>query len=79
MYALINSVSSLNCWVTLTKGVVNELFVWHGLRRGRFEGDIWPAPEGLSIPMASDAIIIGWGKHTIEDASKYAREYFSAE
>jgi hypothetical protein len=51
-----------------------------GLPRIRFEGDIWPLTEGISIRMASDANNIGWGGWlTIEDAPKYAREYFSEE
>ena len=53
----------------------------HGRRlpRGRFEGDISPAPEGISIRMASDATNIGWMGYTIEDAPIYAQDYFSEE
>ena len=58
---------------------MRELLFWQGLPRGRFEGEIWPATDGISIRMASDASNIGWGGHTMEDAPQYAREYFSAE
>ncbi len=40
LYALISSVISLNCCVTVTEGAVSELLFWQGLPRGRFEGDI---------------------------------------
>jgi hypothetical protein len=56
---LINSARSFNYWVTLTQEALNELLFWKGLPRGRFEGDIWPAPEGISNRMASDANKIG--------------------
>ncbi len=79
LYALINSVPSLNCWVALTDGALNELIFWQGLPRTRFEGDIWPPTAGIAIRMASDTIDFGWGGHTLEDAPQYAREYFSAE
>ena len=79
LYALINSVRSLNGWVTLTEGAMNELLLWQGLPRDKVEGKILPAPEVISIRMALDAITIGWGGHTIENAPQYAREYFSAE
>jgi hypothetical protein len=61
LYALINSVPSLSCWVPLTEGAMNELLFWHGLPRTIFEGDIWPPTEGISIRMESDANNIGWG------------------
>ncbi len=61
LYALINSVVSLNCFVTLTEGAMNELLFWQGLPRTRFEGNIWPPTEGISIRMASDTINTGWG------------------
>ena len=79
LYALINSVISLNCWVTLTEGAMNELLFWRGLPRDRFVGDIWPPTAGISIRMASDASDSGWGGHTMEVAPQYAREYFSEE
>jgi len=40
LYALINSVWSLNGWVVLTEEVANELFLWKELPRLRFEGSI---------------------------------------
>ena len=79
LYALINSVRSLNCWVTLTEGAMSDLLFWQGLPRVKFEGDVWPPTAEISIRMASAAIDIGWGGHTMEDAPQYAREYFSEE
>ncbi len=49
LYALINSVVLLNCWVVTTREVVNELTFWHVLPRHRFEGAIWPPTEGVAI------------------------------
>ncbi len=49
LYALFNSVMSLNCWVTLVEGAMNELLFSQGLPRIRFEGDIFPPTEGISI------------------------------
>ena len=66
MYALINSVWTLNYWVLLTEGVINKLFFWKGLPRLRFAGPIWPPTGGLSIRMASDASDIGWGGHIMQ-------------
>ena len=40
---------------------MNELLFWQGLPSTRFEGDIWPPTEGISIRMASDANNTGWG------------------
>jgi hypothetical protein len=77
LYALINSVVSLNCWVVLTEEAVNELTFWQKLPRLRFEGAIWPPTEGVAIRMASDASDIGWGGHTMQGAPEYAHEYFS--
>ncbi len=79
LHALINSVPSLKCWVTLTHGALNELIFGQELARTRFEGGIWPPTAGISIRMASDASDFGWGGHTMGDAPYYAREYFSAE
>ena len=59
LYALINSVVSLNCWVVLTEEATNELSFWHGLPRLEFEGSIWPPTAGVSVRMASDASYIG--------------------
>ena len=79
LYALIDTVVSLNCWVVLTEEAENELLFWQGLSRLRFEGDIWPPTGGVSVRMASDASDFGWGGHTMQGAPEYAREYFSAE
>ena len=46
LYALINSVGSLNCWVILTEEEVNELTFWQKLPRLRFEGSIYMASNG---------------------------------
>ncbi len=46
LYALINSVVSLNCWVVLTEEVVDELTFWQKLPRLRFEGAIGPPRRG---------------------------------
>ena len=77
LYALINSVGSLNCWVILTEEAVNELTFWQKLPRLRFEGSIWPPTEGVAIRMASDASDFGWGGHTMQGVPEYAHEYFS--
>ncbi len=77
MYALINSVWTLNCWVVLTEGVINELLFWKGLPRLRFVGPIWPPTGGVSIRMASDASDFGWGGQTMQGVIEYAHEYFS--
>jgi hypothetical protein len=58
---------------------MSELLFWQGLPRGRFESDIWPPTEGISIWMASDASDIGWGGHILEAAPEYVREYLSAQ
>jgi hypothetical protein len=55
MYALIDSVWTLNCWVVLTEGAISELLFWQGLPRLRFAGPIWPPTGGVSIRLASDA------------------------
>ena len=77
LYALINSVVSLNCWVVLTEEVANELTFRQKLPRLIFEGAIWPPTEGVAIRMASDASDIGWGGHTMQGAPEYAHEYLS--
>ncbi len=59
MYDLINFVWTLNCWVVLTEGAINELIVCKGLPRLRFAGLIWPPTRGVSIWMASDASRFG--------------------
>ncbi len=59
LYALIDSVCSLSCWVALTEEARNELLFWRGLPRLRFEDEIWPPSSGVAIRMASDASDIG--------------------
>jgi hypothetical protein len=71
LYALINSMRSLNRWVTLTEGAMSELLFWQGLPRIRFVGEIWPPTAEISIWMESDANNFGWGGHTTEDAPQY--------
>jgi hypothetical protein len=58
---------------------MSELLFWQGLPRVNFKGVIWPPTAGISIRMTSDANDFGWGGHTMEEASQYAREYFSEE
>jgi len=77
LYALINSVVSLKCWVVLMEEAVNELTFWQKLPRLTFEGAIWSPTEGVAIRMASDASDIGWRGHTMQGAPEYAHEYFS--
>ena len=77
LYALINSVGLLNCRVILTEEVVNELTFWLKLPRLRFEDNIWPPTEGDAIRMASDAIDMGWGGHTMQGVPENAHGYFS--
>jgi hypothetical protein len=77
LYALINSVVSINCWVELTEEATNELSFWHGLPRLEFEGSIWPPTAGISVRMASDANDIGWDGHTMQGVMEHAHEYFS--
>ena len=48
LYALMNSVGSLNCWVILTEEAINELTFWQKLPRLIFEGSIWPPTEGVA-------------------------------
>ena len=77
LYALINSVGSLKCWIILTEETVNELTFVQKLPRLRFEGNIWPPTEGVAIRMASDANDFGWGGHTMQSVPEYAHAYFS--
>jgi hypothetical protein len=79
LYALINSMVSLNCWVVLTEEAINELSFWHGLPRLEFEGSIRPPTARVSVRMASDASDIGWGGHTMQGVVEHAHEYFSKE
>ena len=38
-----------------------------------------PPTEGVSIRIASDAIDIGWGGHTMQGFVEHAHDYFSKE
>ncbi len=40
LYDMINSVWTMNHWVVLTEGAINELFFWKGLPRLRIAGPI---------------------------------------
>ena len=79
LYALLNTVWSLNCWVSLSEEAVNELLFWQQLPRLRFEKEIWPSQKGVSIKVATDAIDFAWGGHTLGGPLLMAREYFTWE
>jgi len=64
LYALIDSVWSLNCWLVVTEEARNELLFWQDLPRLRSEGAIWPPSSGVTIRMTSYASDIGWGGGT---------------
>ena len=55
IYMLVNSVFSLNCRVRLSEDAMGELLCWQQLPRLRFEAEIWPCLQGLSIRVATDA------------------------
>ena len=77
LYHILNNVPSLNCWVTINDEAHSELSLWRDLPRLRFESEIWPCTNGLSIKVATDAIDFGWGGHTLGGTSYIAHEYFS--
>jgi hypothetical protein len=79
LYALINSICSLNCWLTVSEEAVGELLFWQQLPRLRFEALIWPSMKGLSVRVATDASDFGWGGHTLSGPHEVAHEYFSEE
>jgi hypothetical protein len=54
-YALINDVRTLNWWLAVSEEAASELLFWHHLPRLRFDADIWPSVEGVSIRVANDA------------------------
>ena len=64
LYALVNVVVSLNCWVTLTDEARNELLCWQHLSHLRFDAEIWPSTSGLAIRVATDASDFRMGGHT---------------
>ena len=51
LYALIDSVWTLNCWVVLSEGAISELLFWQGLPKLRFAGPIWPPTGGGLDPI----------------------------
>ncbi len=73
MYALINSVFFLDCWVTLTDETRGEQLFWQQMPRLRFDADIWPSLKGVSIRMATDASDFEWGEHTMTGPMEIAR------
>ena len=79
LYALLNTVWSLNCWVPLSEEAVNELLFWQQLPRLGFETEIWPSQKGVSIKVATDASDFAWGGHTLGGPLIMAREYFTWE
>jgi hypothetical protein len=77
IYHILNDVPSLNCWVTINDEAHSELLFWSELPRLRFEADIWPCTDGVSIKVATDASDFGWGGHTLGGTTTIAHEYFS--
>ncbi len=77
LYALLNTMWSLNCWVPLSEEAVNELLFWQQLPRLIFETEIWPSQKGVSIKVATDASDFAWGGHTLGGPLSMAREYFT--
>ncbi len=77
LYHILNNVPSLNCWVTINDEAHSELLFWGELPRLRFEADIWPCTDGVSIKEATDASDFGWGGHTLGGSSFIAHEYFA--
>jgi len=77
LYHILSNVPSLNCWVTISDEAHSELLFWSELPRLRFEVDIWPCTEGVSIKVATDANDFGWGGQTLGCSSFIAHEYFS--
>ena len=73
-YRILNTVLSLNCWVTVCDQALNELLFWKELRR---ESDTWPSSAGYSIKVATNGIDIGWGGHTLNAITYVAHEHFS--
>jgi hypothetical protein len=76
IYHILNNVPSLNRWVTIDNEALNELPFWKDLPRLRFEPDMWPCTNGLSIKIATDASDFGWGGHTLSGICHIAHEYF---
>ncbi len=77
LYALVNIVFFLNCWVVLTEEAWGEQRFGQQLSRLRFEAEISPSLMGLSIRLATDASDFAWGGHTVSGPLELAREYFS--
>ncbi len=74
LHALLSTVWSLNCWVSLSKEAVNELLFWQQLPRLRFEREIWPSQKSVSIKVPTDASDFAWGGHTLGGPLLMARE-----
>ena len=72
--ALIGTIWTLICWVSLSKEKTNELLFWHQLPRLRFEKEIWPSQKSVSIKVATDANDFAWGVHTLGRPLLMARE-----
>ena len=79
LYALINSVVSLNCWIVVSEEAANELLFWQQLPQLRFVADIWPCTKGLAVRVATDASDMGWGGITLTGPREVAHEYFTEE
>ena len=59
IYHILMNFPSLNCWVAIDDEAHNEIFFWKDLSRLRFESNIWPCINGISITVATDAMEIG--------------------
>jgi len=78
LYALLNSVFFLNCWVTLTEEARAELLFWQHLPRLRFDADIWPPLKGCpSGSPHTRATLRGGGGHTMTGPMEIAKEFLS--
>jgi hypothetical protein len=75
LYALLNTVWSLNCWVSLLEEAVNKVLFLQQPPRLRFETAIWPSQKGVSIKVATDARDFAWRGHTQGGPLITAREY----
>ncbi len=56
---------------------MGELIFLQQLPRLRFEAEILPCLQGLSIRVATDASDFAWGGHTMTGPMEIAREYVS--
>jgi len=61
IYVLVNSVFSFNQLLgKALEEARGELLFWQHMPRLRFEAEIWPCLEGLSIGVAADASDFAW-------------------